>query len=46
MSGQGWKMLGDKHDDDAFKAPDMSWHQLGGPHPEHGEGGGHAEAEK
>ena len=41
-SGQGWT----KHDNDAFKAPDMSWHQLGGPHPEHGEGGGHAEAEK
>ena len=23
----------------AFTAPDMSWHQLSGPHPEHGEGG-------
>ena len=30
----------------AFTAPDMSWHQLSGPHPEHGEGGRHAEAEK
>ena len=30
----------------SFKAPDMSGHQLGSPHPEHGEGGGHAEAEK